>query len=266
MNNIFIHIHIPKCGGSTIYDYLKFNFNRNVFRTTGILNNYTYDKNQISEIIRSFPNVKCISGHKISLDLPFDDPQNNIIAITWIRNPVDRFISHYFYHRNHTNIVPQAKQMIFSDYIDWALLNKNNEKYINGQRKYLNYKSLDYLESLLRHKRLFLFPMDRIPESIYSLSNEYPKNFKYINLTQKNISFKNIDISDDLKKTVAEYMKDDYELYNIACQSELPSIPSSFKQSYVEKFFFKILKSISSKLIYSARKIDYINSRTFRQI
>ena len=54
MRDIWIHIHIPKCGGISIADLLMKKFESGFISTNSILNDYQYDKTQILKIIKRF--------------------------------------------------------------------------------------------------------------------------------------------------------------------------------------------------------------------
>ena len=109
MRKIFTHFHIPKCGGPSVSEFLKRNFGKDLFSFNNILKDYQYKRKHIYKIINHHQKIKFLTGHKLSLDLPFDKDGIHITALCRVRDPVDRFFSHYFYHRNHTNLVPDEK-------------------------------------------------------------------------------------------------------------------------------------------------------------
>ena len=221
MRKIFVHLHIPKCGGSTIVDFLKRNFGSNLGSTNSILNDYQYDASQVVKIIRHYPSLKCLTGHKLSLDLPFSDPNIDIQALTWIRDPIDRFVSHYFFHRNHTTLVPEAKTMNLLDYTEWALGCGNQQMYINGQTKFLSGGSLEIVESMVTDGKLMLFPLSRLQQSFYTLSNNFPEIFTDIKVDSKNISKKDQVIPAGFRSLILPYVEKDLTLLELANQTPL---------------------------------------------
>ncbi|MEZ5003153.1 MAG: sulfotransferase family 2 domain-containing protein [Chitinophagales bacterium] len=216
MRTVYIHLHIPKCGGSTVLDLLKRNFRQSLMTTNSILNNYHYSANQISQIIDNYPRLRCLTGHKISLDLPFEREDLQLICFTWIRNPIDRFISHYFYHRNHTENVPQAKSMDLKEYIQWALVDGNQKAYINGQVNLLTKGGLEHIKSLVQNGNLHVFPLDSMQESMYFLSALYPNDFKEIDVVIKNVSEKYEFDYDEIYDLVLPFVQDDMYLLELA--------------------------------------------------
>ena len=58
---------------------------------------FKYSAEDVSSVFRQFPYCRCFSDHKLSVELPWD--QFDITAICFVRDPVERFLSHYFYTR-----------------------------------------------------------------------------------------------------------------------------------------------------------------------
>ena len=224
MRKIFAHLHIPKCGGSTVTDFLKRNFpGRQLADTYGILNDYQYSANQVARIVDHNPQLRCITGHKLSLELPFDRSDLAVHAFTFVRDPVDRFLSHYFYHRNHTTLVPQAKALTLSDYVDWALADGNQKMYINGQVKFLAQGNLDLIRCATAENRLHLFPVSHLEDSLLTLRNMFPDEFSYTDIKTRNVSKKDQTIPNDLRDRVLPYVADDLALLALAAETPLES-------------------------------------------
>lgn len=221
MRQIFVHIHIPKCGGTSVSDFLSRNFGPYLGNTNGLLNDYQYNSAQVARIIDHYPELKCLTGHKLSLDLPFYREDLEIHAFTWIRDPVERFVSHYFYHRNHTNIVPEAKSMSLPEYTEWALKDGNQKMYINGQTRFISGGSLDLINSAVKDKRLILFPLSRIRESFITLAHQFPEVFIDTRFVIKNISKKDQNLPNNFRENVLPYVEEDMRLLELAEQTKM---------------------------------------------
>lgn len=218
MRDLFVHIHIPKCGGTTVADFLKRNFGTRLLLTSSVLNDYQYDAVQVEKIINHHPDVECISGHKLSTDLPYYRTDWNIVAFSWVRDPVERFISHYFFHRNHTTLVPEAKQLSLVEYTKWALVEGNQPNYINGQTKFLSGSNGDFdrINTLIHERKLLVYPLKNLQLSLHDLANRYPASFHEVSIDSKNRSERDQAVPEDFSKLVEPFVEQDIKLLELA--------------------------------------------------
>lgn len=240
MRQIFVHLHIPKCGGISVANLLRMNFGANLSTTNSILNDYQYSAAQVARIIDHFPDLECLTGHKLSLDLPFYRGDLDIQAFTWVRDPIDRFISHYFYHRNHTTLVPEAKTMGILEYTDWALEQGNQPMYINGQTQFLSGGSLATIQEKVQNGKLLLFPLSHLQESFYTLAEKYPDTFQFFMLKNMNVSKKDQSLPNKLRDKILPFVEEDLKLLELARQT-----PLTKESPYQGK---KSLKDVSKRL------------------
>lgn len=243
MRQVFVHLHIPKCGGSTIVDFLWRNFGPDLGKTNSILNDYQYDAAQVARIIDHFPHLKCLTGHKLSLDLPFYRGDIKIQAITWIRDPVDRFVSHYFFHRNHTTLVPEAKTMGLIEYAEWALKYENQKMYINGQTRFLSGGSMETIKSMVKDGNLLLFPLSRLQESVYTLAHKFPKTFVDLATRNKNISKKDQALPDNFRESILPYVEEDVCLLELSRQTTLENERPSQQEIFLRNKYKTIRRN-----------------------
>ena len=209
IRKILIHIHIPKCGGSTFREILKENHGTGYFNTNSVLNNYQYKASQILEILNHHPTCTCLSGHKLSTDLPYDHPQYQLNPITFVRDPVDRFVSHYFFHRHHVkNWVPEAKFMLLDEYIDWALVENNQIMYVNGQLRFLTgdafEENLTLIDNLTTTNGLLLLPIEYFNDALVILNRLLPDSFASIFAERINISTKDQTLTPKQRERILE--------------------------------------------------------------
>ena len=248
MRKIFVHLHIPKCGGTTVAEFLSRNFGPDLVSTNSILNDYQYNAAQVARIIDYYPNLRCLTGHKLSLDLPFSREDLDIQAFTWIRDPIDRFVSHYFYHRNHTKLIPEAKTMDLLEYAEWALKFQNQKMYINGQARFLSGGSIETIRSMVKDGKLLLFPFSKLQESLYTLSDRFPETFPAVAIRKKNVSKKDQALPADFRKFVLPYVEEDMSLLELATQTPLKNEIPHQQRTYLRN----ASKTLRRNLAFSA--------------
>jgi hypothetical protein len=167
------------------------------------------------------------------LDLPFYLEDVSIYAITYVRNPIDRFISHYFYHRNdRSNVAPHAKELTLKDYIDYALVQGGQQGYINGQTCYLtdflDKPGLSYIRKLIDNGRLLLFPIDTFDLSCLLLEELHARHFKDCSYIRLNVSKRDQVVTEADRSNISRFVERDFELYQIA---------QEFLSSRIKNFF-----------------------------
>ena len=81
-----------------------------------LLETKQYTREDVGEIVRCHPHLKCLSDHKFSLDLPWDHVHAEIFALSYVRDPVERFVSRYFFHRHLEEVACVAQRMSFRDF------------------------------------------------------------------------------------------------------------------------------------------------------
>ncbi|MEZ6093893.1 MAG: sulfotransferase family 2 domain-containing protein [Pirellulaceae bacterium] len=109
---VWLHVHVPKAGGSTLRQLMNRNFGTGYYNSQSLLETKQYTREDVSEIVRCHPHVSCMSDHKLSLDLPYDHEHADVYAISYVRDPVERFISRYFFHRHFEEVSCIAQNVV----------------------------------------------------------------------------------------------------------------------------------------------------------
>jgi hypothetical protein len=232
MRTIYIHPHIPKCGGSTVGNFLNRNFvGDKLLAEAQTYPGIQYTSAQISQIIDWYPLFTCLTGHGISLDLPFERDDLDLKVFTFVRDPAQRFVSNYFFERNRslTNsrviMWPEAGSMNLSEFVDWGLVEGNLTGRWRTQIQFLARGKFDMIESLISHNRLMLFPLSRLHDSLYTLHKSFPHDFPAFEYNNQNASKKDQSIPPSIIDTIASYFPDDLELLALANQTALSIVP-----------------------------------------
>ena len=236
--SVWIHIHIPKSGGSTFNSILKRNFGRGFKANYSLLDNYSYSQQQVKRIIDVHQDLTCLADHKVSTDLPFHLNDVDIYGLMTFRDPVDYFLSCYFYGRHHpTNNNIKAKSMNLNDYIQDYLQRKkiNDFDFYQSCRAtdLPHQEAIEKIKSLLEEEKLYAIPLSRFDEGCLMLEKKFPQYFKDCSYTKKNVSKKDQKVTEKEKQKILEIDKSgfqlEYELFNFVQQKLERSLKELFE-------------------------------------
>ena len=213
MRQAWLHVHVPKAGGSTLRQLMNRNFGDSFYNSNSLLETKQYTREDVSEIVRCHPWVRCMSDHKLSLDLPWSHEDANVHAISYVREPVERFISRYFFHRHFEEVNCIAQRMSFREFANAELVDQYVHPQTNSQIYFLNggrgNDDMSIIESALTTGRAFLFPIERFDESCICLERMFPTVFSDLSYVMANVSKKDADISENDRQFVRRYLKED---------------------------------------------------------
>ena len=222
MREILIHAHLPKCGGSTLNLILRNNFGRRFRGIYDLPIKKRFSSAEVRALIEKEPAISCFASHSFSLDLPFSDSGFALRAIAFVRNPVQRFLSHYFYHRNHTRLVPQARDLRLEDYISYALRDGNKPTYIDGQTLLLSGSAdaagLERIQRLLADKQLLLFPLEHFDRVCILLEKMFPDALRDCSYMRVRVSRKDQVPASRMIDAIRSFARHDNELWQMAHQ------------------------------------------------
>jgi hypothetical protein len=230
--NVWLHVHVPKAGGSTLRQLMNRSFGRGYYNSTSLLESRQYTSDEVREIIRCHPHVTCMSDHKLSLDLPYDTEHARLYAICYVRDPVERFISRYFFHRHYEEVACIAQRMSFEEFVQAELIERYAHPQTNSQIYFLNggrsFTDLEVIHQALATGRVFLFPIERFDESCIFLEREFEQFFQDLTYVRANVSKKDAEISEHDRVQVYELLKADYALFDLANQQMDAALERAF--------------------------------------
>ena len=206
--NKFIFVHIEKCGGSTIHNWLKYYIPRYHSLKPFFLNT-NEKKSELSinelKLLKFFhPKAQGFGGHRLRSFLNYDLLFNSKINyITFLRDPISRYLSHF----NHQN---KLNKYSIHEFLDNPQFNNFMCKKICGYA--------DGEKAFLELKRNFSFVgfTDDFEKSIISLSfflgksnvkPFYQKKNKTININPAQLNEINEKFEEDILKNNLEDIK-----------------------------------------------------------
>ena len=234
MRTCWLHVHVPKAGGSTVRQLMNRNFAKGYYNSNSLLETKQYNRQDVYEIIRIQPWLKCLSDHKLSFDIPLYHDLANVMAYAFVRDPVDRFVSRYFYHRNNAEELCLAKDLTFHDFAQQELVEKHVHPQTNNQVYFLNggqsESDLSVILTAIRTQKAFLFPVERFDEAVICLERKFPDFFRDLSYVRANESQKSQSLQQSELDHVREFFGPDYELLDHAHNNLDVCIESVFKQ------------------------------------
>lgn len=218
-----VFIHITKTGGSSFKQILKRNLGPTYHEHYGYIWEEPYKAEQIEWLFKTHSGFRCFVAHRLNLDLPFHSQHFSLKAITFVRDPASRFLSHYFFHRN--NDMPGheiTQKLSIEEFVQHGLVEGKESWLIDGQLKYLTKNldavDLDAIKKLVDADQLYLFPLSSFDDTCVILEKELPAFFPDASYVRENVSIRDQRESPELRERIASYMNLDYRLLEIGAE------------------------------------------------
>jgi len=218
--DVWLHVHVPKAGGSTLRQLMNRCFDKGYYNSNSLLETKQYTRDDVSEIIRCTPWLKCFSDHKLSMDLPYVHEDATVYALAFVRDPLERFISRYFFHRHFEEVSCIAQRMSFRDFADAELVQQYAHPQTNSQIYFLNggrgFEDLTIVHEAIETGRAFLFPIERFDEACIFLERKFPGFFPDLSYVMANVSKKDALMEDRDREFALRYLKQDLPVCELA--------------------------------------------------
>ena len=254
MNDLIIHLHIPKTGGTTLRDIV----NRQ-YSSENILTIQTIDKSKkIVKILSSnkINQLEIIQGHlKYGIHNHFDRTAKYFAIM---RDPVDRVLSSYYYvisqEDNPQNLSKTNKTMSIYEYINSGI----NPFLINGQTQLIAGKKCSINDPLIKSNELLDIAKENINKN-FILTGTTEKFYESILLLKKILNWKSpyysranrtknkpdySKIETEIRNFIKEHNQLDINLYNYVKKSIDTKIREAGKDFVRDLNRFKIINSI----------------------
>jgi hypothetical protein len=208
----------------------------------------------------------------LSGDLPYNVEDTEVFGISFIRNPIDRFISSYHYMMADNYSGGYSKQTSFDEIYARTFVNADNPRWRNGQTHIISGnasedKALSLIRKRLKTGRLILLVTERFDESCIVLERLFPADFKDCSYIRYNVSPKKRIVTESQRKAVSKYTNLDTELLAIAndyLDATLDRLYPNLneRQQYLNDFRKRCkLKERKNRLINAAKSIERISKR-----
>tara|TARA_B100000745_G_scaffold265050_1_gene189947 strand:+ start:59 stop:886 length:828 start_codon:yes stop_codon:yes gene_type:complete len=248
MKDLFIHLHIPKTGGTTLRDIIQ-----RQYRSEKILMipKLEESENILKEVSTSQINqLKLIQGHlKYGIHNHFYR-RAKYFAI--IRDPISRVLSTYYYvlsqKNNPQNLSTSNNQMTIYDFVQSGV----NPFLINGQTQLISGKTGEIDNPIIESEELFSLAKENIEndflflgitemfdETILILKNMLGWHMPYYSIANRTKKKPNYDaVNPTIISFIKEHNQLDIKLYNITKTSLLNRIAeeNDIFQNRINKF------------------------------
>lgn len=227
----FVFIKVSKCGTETVRLLIKESEN---------------DKNSIldcayEDIFRYNNRQFKYSVHHINYDTYFTNHLNNIMIhpikyIGFVRNPINRLISHYNYTNRYSSKLSfdEWYQKFYNTNAGWwgGCNNSINSLDVtnNFMSRYLGFNSIEEInEDNIKSRYHFIVVLED-PDKYTKLANILNINYSNVKVANKNKSYNRdkVIISKKTKELFDENNKMDNKLYELVCKIYSPKIINSF--------------------------------------
>lgn len=177
-----LFIHLPKTAGTSFSAMLNRQLGGRLYQVySNIPNEPPFSGEQLVQFIRDYgADYDGLASHRLKLDYPTEVDGRRVLGITFLRDPFDLFLSHYFYHRGGVRGFDEAKEMSVDDYFDYAIRQGNYQFYIDWQARGLagaqDAGVVEKAMQLQASNSLMLFPMSELAAACLILERVKLKN------------------------------------------------------------------------------------------
>lgn len=236
MSNKYIFIHVPKTAGSMFRHIVSQNFGTLAREDKTLFSEMKYSVEQIDRLFYLYP-FSFFSGHTFCLKSALLAQNGQLKLITFVRDPIEKALSAYFYLRNRQETNPQhpVKKKSFVDMVEHVSSLKHFDSFDldSSQMDWLvGSKNADILEveEAVSNGRLLLFPTEKFDVACLLLESLFPNDFKDCSYHSRiNSSSKDLEINEkDLKAAKSlPWIERDLKLHALA-QKNIDALCSEY--------------------------------------
>lgn len=261
MKDLFCFIHIEKCAGTTLHHSINYNYPfYHILRPWYVWSNEPgnhLSKKEFKRLYSILPYTQGVGGHTVRTFLKYDRAiERNMKYFTFLRNPIDRYISHFNHQSNKNG----------NDFtLDYFLKEKRFNNYITT--RIAGEENLDLAKKRLKEDFQFIGLSDHYDESVVMLSQLFFGRVKSLYYETKNerksdrkISY--YSLTETEKEIVCDNNSLDIMLYDFVIKDLYPK----FKNKFEGNLDFETESFIEKNKTYKYNRIRYYTIKFFRLI
>lgn len=227
---MLVFVHVPKTGGLNFHHTVKQSLGRAMLSVSTALpsEQYLLSNAQIEELLRFHPGTLLLDlGHNANaLAIPDRLGGEKAICLSFVRRPVERFLSHYFFCRNETRRFSQAAQeMPLEQYVRHCIggglrseMDTVHTRYVDSQACFLGRSddavaARDRLAGRIEKKTTLLFPLERYDEACVVLEAMFPRQCPDLSYAGRRNASERSAPSPRVLELLSQWLQDDRETW-----------------------------------------------------
>ena len=218
--SVLFFLHIPKTAGASVNEVLARNLRDKLIYVPHVFLEGPIPRRNLSFWLKEDASKKSVVSHRLSLDLPWNDPCFETIAFTVVRNPYSWIRSQYHYCRQPgiISFSPAKDAKDFIGFLESLVAFETQSKLINGQHNHITTNSDEDPFQLAREGKLILLPHDRLEEGMLRLERGLPEFFQDASIPRLNAAKKRskTEVPETLKTRFEEKNHLDQSLYQLS--------------------------------------------------
>ena len=228
--DLIAFVHIEKAAGTTLIHLLRSNYFMRYCDVTPLYrgSKMIFNAKDLKKVISINPFVKCVAGHSVSPTSNLTDIVPDIKYITILRNPINRYISHYQYWVERLD-----RELTFEQFLKTGKANLQTKKIAGSD-------NLSMAKEILSKNFFLVGIVEEFDQFLVLLKNKI-KPLKFEPMYEiKNLSNSKSPIKYKIQKDIEKYYDDiikanllDIDLYNFAKKFLLPKERKNYGNDFL---------------------------------
>ena len=145
---------------------------------------------QVEEMLSVSTHYRCIAGHRVSCDLPYDNNKYDVRSICFVRDPVDRFVSEFYYLKKIGRDSKIGGAKTIEEFVDMVCVNPSRFSWALDPQAACTMLDFEQVDLLLRQRKLMVLPSEKFNDAMLLLNHIYPTSFKDVSYMSRNVNSK----------------------------------------------------------------------------